>query len=180
MQDGSIALERESLSLLDDQQRLVIIETRTVGTDRSSPQLIRYQISNHLGSATIELDQEAKLISYEYFPFGSSSYRAVDNGSEIPKRYRYTGKERDDETGLYYRARYYACWLGRWTSLDPSGSAADSTHSPTSRIIRSVTKIPQVTGLYQQNRFSSAPLLQPLLLVSLSSLVELEPLFLGH
>ena len=38
------------------------------------------------------------------------------------KRYRYTGKERDEETGLYYHgARYYACWLGRWTASDPIG-----------------------------------------------------------
>src|SRR5439155_17757898 len=38
-------------------------------------------------------------------------------------RYRYTGKERDEETDLYYHgARYYASWLGRWTSLDPSRS----------------------------------------------------------
>ncbi|MBK6520310.1 MAG: RHS repeat-associated core domain-containing protein [Polyangiaceae bacterium] len=42
------------------------------------------------------------------------------------RRYRYTGKERDDETGLYYHgARYYACWLGRWTSADPLGIGAD-------------------------------------------------------
>ncbi|KYF86989.1 hypothetical protein BE17_19765 [Sorangium cellulosum] len=28
---------------------------------------------------------------------------------------RSTGKERDEETGLYYYgARYYAAWLGRW------------------------------------------------------------------
>jgi hypothetical protein len=32
MPDRSVALERESLSLLDDQQRLAIVETRTVGT----------------------------------------------------------------------------------------------------------------------------------------------------
>jgi RHS repeat-associated protein len=38
------------------------------------------------------------------------------------KRYRYTGKERDEETGLYYHgARYYASWLGRWSSTDPKG-----------------------------------------------------------
>ncbi len=37
-------------------------------------------------------------------------------------RYRYTGKERDEESGLYYYgARYYAPWLGRWTSCDPAG-----------------------------------------------------------
>ena len=40
---------------------------------------------------------------------------------ETPKRYRYTGKERDEETGLYYHgARYYAPWLGRWCSTDPA------------------------------------------------------------
>jgi RHS repeat-associated protein len=38
------------------------------------------------------------------------------------RRYRYTGKEKDEETALYYHgARYYACWLGRWTAPDPSG-----------------------------------------------------------
>jgi RHS repeat-associated protein len=38
------------------------------------------------------------------------------------KRYRYTGKEQDGETGLYYHgARYYAAWLGRWVSADPIG-----------------------------------------------------------
>ena len=38
------------------------------------------------------------------------------------KRYRFTGKERDEETGLdYHGARYYAPWLGRWSSADPKG-----------------------------------------------------------
>ncbi len=36
------------------------------------------------------------------------------------KRYRYTGKERDEETGFqYHSARYLAPWLGRWTTVDP-------------------------------------------------------------
>ena len=39
------------------------------------------------------------------------------------KRYRYTGKERDEETGLYYHGvRHYAAWLGRWTAADPLGN----------------------------------------------------------
>src|SRR5262249_1518401 len=38
------------------------------------------------------------------------------------KRYRYTGMERDEETGFnYHGARYYAMWLGRWASADPAG-----------------------------------------------------------
>ena len=35
---------------------------------------------------------------------------------QAPKRYRYTGREQDAETGLYYvGARYYCPWLARWT-----------------------------------------------------------------
>jgi RHS repeat-associated protein len=45
----------------------------------------------------------------------------VRNQTETPKRYRYTGKERDEESGFYYfGARYYASWLGRWASCDPA------------------------------------------------------------
>lgn len=41
----------------------------------------------------------------------------------MAKRYRYTGKERDEESGLYYHgARYYIPWLARWTAVDPSES----------------------------------------------------------
>ena len=44
--------------------------------------------------------------------------------TETPKRYRYTGKERDEESGLnYHGARYYAPWLSRWLSPDPAGVA---------------------------------------------------------
>ena len=84
-------------------------------------QLIRYQFGNHLGSASLELDDQAQIISYEeYYPYGSTSYQAVRSQTETPKRYRYTGKERDEETGLdYHSARYYALWLGRWLSTDP-------------------------------------------------------------
>src|SRR5436190_1393558 len=45
-----------------------------------------------------------------------------ENASVSHKRYRYTGMERDDETGLqHHGARYYAPWLGRWSSADPQG-----------------------------------------------------------
>ena len=99
------------------------VETRTAGTDHGPAQQVRYQFSNHLGSATLELGDEAEVISYEeYFPFGATSYQAMANQTDVTKRYRYTGRERDDENALYYHgARYYAPWLGRWTACDPSG-----------------------------------------------------------
>jgi RHS repeat-associated protein len=120
----NVTLERETLHVMDDKQRIALLETRTQGSDGSAAQLIRYQFSNHLGSASLELDDAAQVISYEeYFPYGSTSHQAVRSGVEVaPKRYRYTGKERDEETGLsYHAARYYAPWLCRWTAADPIG-----------------------------------------------------------
>ena len=121
--DGqSVTLARETVHVMDDQQRIALIETRTVGSDPAPPQIMRYQCGNHLGSAGLELDGQAQIISYEeYTPYGSTSYQAVRSQTETPKRYRYTGKERDEENGLYYHgARYYAPWLGRWTACDPA------------------------------------------------------------
>ena len=43
------------------------------------------------------------------------------SSTDTPKRYRYTDKELDQESGLsYHGARYYAPWLGRWTACDPT------------------------------------------------------------
>jgi RHS repeat-associated protein len=78
--------------------------------------------SNHLDSASLELDNSGSIISYEeYFPYGDTSLMAGTAQKEVKlKEYRYTGKEKDDATGLYYfGARYYASWLGRWLSADP-------------------------------------------------------------
>lgn len=115
-------LVRETLHIMHDKQRIALVETRNDVDDDTPKQLIRYQLSNHLCSAILELDHDAHIISYEeYFPYGSTSYQAVGGQTEMPKRYRYTGKERDEETGLYYHgARYYAPWLAIWTSCDPA------------------------------------------------------------
>jgi RHS repeat-associated protein len=98
--------------------------TRPNGLTVKGQTLFRSQYGNHLGSVCLELDDGAQVISYEEFhPYGTSAYRAVKNGLEAPpKRYRYTGMERDEESGLsYHTARYYLQSLSRWTSTDPSG-----------------------------------------------------------
>ncbi len=129
---GTERLERETLHIMDDKQRIALVETRTLdtaGNDPAPEQLVRYQLGNHLGSASLELDDQAQIISYEeYTPYGSTSYQAVRAGLERnPKRFRYTGKERDEESGLYYHgARYYAPWFGKWASADPVGLAEGS------------------------------------------------------
>ena len=120
----SLKLERETLHIMDDKQRIALVETRTLDTtdkEQGPSQLIRYQFQNHLGSASLELNEQAIIISYEeYYPYGSTSYQGVNKAIKAAaKRYRYTGKERDEESGLYYYgARYYAQWLGSWVSCD--------------------------------------------------------------
>ena len=87
----------------------------------------------------LELDDQSNIITYEeYFPFGTTSYQAVASQTDLPKRYRYTGKERDEENDLYYHgARYYAPWLGRWTACDPAGLADGRISTPTPQSARS-------------------------------------------
>ncbi|TDD93347.1 SpvB/TcaC N-terminal domain-containing protein [Actinomadura rubrisoli] len=122
---GSLTLERQTLHLMDDSSRVATIESRThlVGADPSPVRLVRFQLGNHLGSVVLELDADAQIISYEeYHPYGTTAYSASRSETETPKRYRYTGRERDEESGLYhFGARYYAPWIGRWCSPDPGG-----------------------------------------------------------
>ncbi|MDR2009145.1 MAG: LysM peptidoglycan-binding domain-containing protein [Bacteroidales bacterium] len=121
--------ERETIKIADDIKTFVLIETKSIieiedGEIEKTPEppIIRYQYDNHLGSACLELDAEGNIISYEeYHPFGTTSYRAGNDIVKVSlKRYKYCGKERDEETGLYYYgARYYAAWLCRFVSVDP-------------------------------------------------------------
>jgi RHS repeat-associated protein len=123
--------ERESLSLMDKEHRFVMIETIKENVDplaspseKAGVRLTRYQLHNYLGSAALELDNTAQIISYEeYHPYGTTAYQVINKDIKCAaKRYRYTGMERDEETGLeYHSARYYLPWLGRWLSCDPIG-----------------------------------------------------------
>ena len=124
---GSLSVERHTVHVSDDTGRIVMLEKRTFGKpadDNDTDEvLVRYIYSNHLQSASLELDGAGGIISYEeYHPYGTTSYQAKNNEIRaVAKRYRYTGKERDDESGLYYHgARYYIPWVCRWTAVDPA------------------------------------------------------------
>ena len=77
--------------------------------------------ADHLGSAQLVSDwngQEYERI--EYTPYGELWIEKVKSGYEaLP--YRFTGKEMDSETGLYYYgARYLDPKYSRWLSTDPA------------------------------------------------------------
>lgn len=77
-----------------------------------------YYHPDHLGSSSFVTDTEGKLEEHlEYFPFGETW---VEEESSLPIAFRFTAKELDSETNLYYfGARYYDPRTSVWQSADP-------------------------------------------------------------
>ncbi|MHC8404085.1 RHS repeat domain-containing protein [Pseudomonas sp. TMB3-21] len=83
----------------------------------------RYSLTDHLGSSTLELDQDANVITQErYYPFGGTAWSSGEAVQVSYKTVRYSGKEQD-ATGLYYYGfRFYVPWVQRWLNPDPAGT----------------------------------------------------------
>ncbi|WP_431730521.1 RHS repeat domain-containing protein [Treponema denticola] len=80
-----------------------------------------YYHSDHLGSAQFVTDWKGRQYEHiEYTPYGELWIEEVAAGlDKLP--FRFTGKELDEETGLYYYgARYLDPKYSRWLSGDPA------------------------------------------------------------
>jgi len=92
-----------------------------VASKSSDESKTQYYIQDHLGSNVKVVDGGIKQTN-KYYSFGETqSFGETDND------YKYTGKELDSETGLYYYgARYYKPELGRFIQADAlKGSIGD-------------------------------------------------------
>jgi RHS repeat-associated protein len=83
---------------------------------RKSTNGVFYYFSDHLKTASVITDSLGNIKSEsDFYPWGGE-LQFVNNDSN---HYKFTGKERDTETGLdYFGARYYSNGLGRWISAD--------------------------------------------------------------
>jgi RHS repeat-associated protein len=99
---------------MDDQSRIATLRVGDAMGDTTPA--TKYVCSDHLGSSNVLLDSSGTLVNLEeYYPFGETAF-----GSYGKKRYRYCGKGKDEESGLYYYgARYYMPWGCRFASVDP-------------------------------------------------------------
>ncbi|MCI5696988.1 MAG: RHS repeat-associated core domain-containing protein [Spirochaetia bacterium] len=81
-----------------------------------------YYHSDHLGSATMITDWEGKEYQrIEYTPYGETWVEKTNNSGSEFLPYKFTGKEVDQETGLYYYgARYLDPKYSMWLSTDPA------------------------------------------------------------
>lgn len=83
-----------------------------------------YYLKDHLGSTQGLTGVSGNVAEWQrYEAFGNS------NVSNSLTRYGYTGRERDEQTGLnYYRARWYDAQQGRFITQDPIGFQGGDTN----------------------------------------------------
>jgi RHS repeat-associated protein len=83
---------------------------------------VTYYSGDQIGSTRIVTDSGGWSVSSEiYYPFGQEP-----NATGGPDHYKFTGKERDTESGLDYSgARFYLSAVGRFMSPDPLNAGAD-------------------------------------------------------
>jgi RHS repeat-associated protein len=103
------------LHIVDGAARVALLRMGPPHPDDASP-AVRYELSDHLGSSSLVLDSQGSWTNREeYFPYGETSF-----GGFARKRYRFTGREADQSSGLTYHVkRWYALWFHRWNSCDP-------------------------------------------------------------
>jgi RHS repeat-associated protein len=86
---------------------------------------VHYYFASHLGSTSVvtnstgttPLDEDI-----DYYPYGGE----IDVSNGVPQNYKFTGKERDSESGLdNFEARYYASSLGRFMIPDWAAAPTD-------------------------------------------------------
>ena len=108
--------------VMDDNSGVLTKYQNGLGIDNklklTSGGVSKYFLQDHLGSTVGLADSSGNLTS-------SASYDSFGNSTNnLTTRYQYTGREKDEFTGLhYYRARWYDANLGRFISEDPIGFA---------------------------------------------------------
>ncbi|MCU1284061.1 MAG: Protein sidekick-2 [Acidobacteriales bacterium] len=83
---------------------------------RDSTGAVNYYLADELGTSRMVLSASGVVLDdQDFYPYG-----AVASGSSTSgNHYKFTGKERDPESGLdYFGARFYGSGLGRWLTPD--------------------------------------------------------------
>ncbi len=93
----------------------------------ANAQRIEYYHLDALGSVRAVTDENADVIErHDYLPYGEEWNPEPSTNSR-----KFTGKERDEETGFdYFGARYYESQLARFTTIDPALTFAENRVDP--------------------------------------------------
>jgi RHS repeat-associated protein len=115
---GAQAGENNHVHVMDDTQRIALVRLGNAHLDDRGP-AVQFHLADHLGSSNVVVNSSGALVNHEEFtPYGETSF-----GSFARKRYRFTGMERDEESGLILcGVRYFAPFATMWISCDPAGA----------------------------------------------------------
>ncbi len=96
--------------LMANQGRIILNEDGSSGYE--------YAIKDHLGNTRVTFDENGTVLQEDaYYPFGMNISGLSYTQNTIKNKYKYNGKELQDEFGLDwydYGARFYDAALGRW------------------------------------------------------------------
>jgi RHS repeat-associated protein len=109
---------------------LITIEPTAINSNGT-----QYSTSDHLGTPRVITNSSGSVVSrHDYMPFGEELFAGTGgrttgmgfgSGSGDNNRKKFTGYERDNETGLdFAEARYYSNTQGRFTRPDPFAGSA--------------------------------------------------------
>ena len=100
-----------------------LLATLVLTTVPATAQIVEYYHTDALGSVRAVTDSSGAVVErHDYLPYGEEWCGSTVCSSVTPGQpKRFTGKERDAETGLdYFGARYYGSKIGRFTTVDPT------------------------------------------------------------
>jgi RHS repeat-associated protein len=116
-QSGGNSGENNHLHMMDDHKRIALVRVGSAHPNDRGP-AVQLHLGDHLGSSAVVIEENGEFVNREeHTPYGETSFCSYEKN-----RYRFMGKERDEESGLnYHGARYYLPWVARWASCDPLG-----------------------------------------------------------
>ncbi|MBN2306802.1 LysM peptidoglycan-binding domain-containing protein [Candidatus Peregrinibacteria bacterium] len=111
---------RVAIPILIISLSLILVLGYSTSNADEGDETIYYLLSDHLGSIDVVLDETGNVVERrDYLPYGSERLADVQPNTTQTDN-KFTGKEFDDETELYYYgARYYDPLIGRFTAIDP-------------------------------------------------------------
>ncbi|WP_157234661.1 polymorphic toxin-type HINT domain-containing protein [Teredinibacter turnerae] len=93
----------------------------------------QFYLVHHNASNAVTVDRDGEIIdAVAYYPYGETRIQVSSQGGSVPEiPYRYAGKERDSETGLYYfDQRYVDSNFARFVTPDPIYSLTERLVNP--------------------------------------------------
>jgi RHS repeat-associated protein len=113
---GGNTLNESSLGATNLHEYVYFAGKRVARIDVPAPLTVKYYFSDHLGSADVITDSSGSILrESDYYPYGGEISITNNDGNN----YKFTGKERDSESGLdNFGARYDASSLGRFMTPD--------------------------------------------------------------